>query len=55
MNVKDALKEAISLLGNVEVKGKLNMKHMVVATERIEAVVSAIETAEKEVTADNDN
>ena len=53
MNIKDALKEALALLGSVEVKGKNNMKYMVVSIERIEAVVNAIDDAEKEGTTDD--
>lgn len=55
MNVKDALKEAILFLDNIEIKGTANMWHIVAVKERIEIAIEAIEAAEKEVAASNDN
>ena len=55
MSIKEALKEAIALLGVVEVKGKTNMKLYVMGIERIESVVTALENAEKEEAAHEDD
>lgn len=55
MSIKEALKEAIALLDGVEVKGKTNMKRHVMGIERIEAVVNALEHAEKEEAAHEEN
>lgn len=49
MNIKEALQEAIALLDGVRVEpGLTNMKRHIVGVERIQAVVRAIEKAEKE-------
>ena len=55
MSIKEALKEAIALLDGVEVKGKANMKRQIMGIERIEAVVTALENAEKEEAAHEEN
>ena len=55
MSIKEALKEAIALLDGVEVKGKTNMKRHLLGMERIEAVVTALENAEKEEAAHEDH
>lgn len=55
MSIKEALKEAIALLDSVEVKGKTNMKRQIIGIERIEAVVTALENAEKEEAAHEEN
>ena len=47
MRIKDALKEAVAVLNTVDVKGKDNMKRLVYAMERIDAVVAALDEAEK--------
>lgn len=48
MSIKEALKEAIALLDGVSVMGKDNQKRHVMGIERIEAVITVIENAEKE-------
>lgn len=49
MNIKEALNEAFKLLEGVKVEpGLLNMKRQIVGIERIQAVIKAIENAEKE-------
>lgn len=48
MNIKDALREAVALIDGVKVDGKNNMKRLVIAMERIESVINAIDNAQKE-------
>lgn len=49
MNIKEALDEAFKLLDGVRVEpGLFNMKRQIAGIERIQAVIKAIENAEKE-------
>ena len=54
MGIREALERIATLLDDVEVKGKDNMRNIVESMELIEDVIALYDKVEKEVTANND-
>lgn len=55
MSIYEALKEAITLINSVEVKGTANMKRLIIAIDRIESSITALENSAKEEAAHEEN
>ena len=54
MGVKEALNKIVTLLDDVEVKGKSNMQNIVESINLVEQMIALLENTEKEVTENDD-